>query len=167
VIEIEKARRNALVEKLAPGKTLFIKRDYYKAVDRLEKFINGKNIDEDLLKEATSMLRSSRKNLKNIIGPLTSKARSFKEGQDLKQSYETYGDILKIDPSNEEALNERDLIVDTLRMRSRKIYREALISESLSLFQEAKEKFQEVQQISPINSEYYTKATDKLKNYLE
>jgi pSer/pThr/pTyr-binding forkhead associated (FHA) protein len=167
VIEIEKARRNSLVEKLAPGKALYIKKDYYKAIDRLEKFIDGKDIDEDLLKDATSMLITSRNKLKNIIGPLTSKARSFKEGQDLKQSYETYGDVLKIEPSNEEALNQRDLIVDTLRTRSMKTYREALIAESLSLFQEAKEKFQEVQQISPINSEYYIKATDKLKNYLE
>lgn len=166
-IEIEKARRAALVEKLAPGKALYLKKDFYKAIDRLEKFIALKNVDEDLLKEATKMLTDSRNSLKRIIGPLTSKARSFKEGQDLKQAYETYGEVLKIEPSNEEALNERDLIVDTLRTRSMKVYREALIAESLSLFEEAKEKFQEVQQVSPINSEYFIKATDKLKNYLE
>jgi hypothetical protein len=42
-----------------------------------------------------------------------------------------------------------------------------LISESLSLFDEAKEKFQQVQQISPINSDYYNKATKRLVNYME
>ena len=98
---------------------------------------------------------------------MLSKARSYKEGQDLKQAYETYGEVLKVDPSNEEALNQRNLIFTTLRNRSRKVYREALVAESLSLFNKAKEKFQEVQQISPINSEYYIKATQKLKNYLE
>ena len=165
--EIEKARRQDLVDRLKPGKTLYLKKEYYKAIDRLEKFINSKDVDEDLLKEATSMLSKSRSQLQSIVGPLTSKARSFKEGQDLKQAYETYGEILKINPSHEESLNERATIVDTLRTRSMKIYREALIAESLSLFNEAKEKFQEVQQVSPINSEYYLKATDKLKNYLE
>jgi hypothetical protein len=37
----------------------------------------------------------------------------------------------------------------------------------LSLYNDAKEKFQEVQQISPTDSEYYQKATDKLKDYLD
>ena len=54
-----------------------------------------------------------------------------------------------------------------LEKRSMKVYREALIAESLSLFDEAKEKFQEVQQISPSDSQYYKKASDKLKNYFE
>ncbi len=124
-------------------------------------------MDEDLIQEATSMLKESQKNLLLIISPLISKARSFKEGEDLKQSFESYGDVLKYDPSNEEALNQRDAIFVTLKNRSRKVYREALVAESLSLFNKAKEKFQEVQQISPVNSEYYNKASDKLKEYLE
>ena len=49
----------------------------------------------------------------------------------------------------------------------KRIYREAIIAESLSLFGDAKEKFLEVQQISPTDSEYYKKASEKLKNYLE
>jgi len=75
--------------------------------------------------------------------------------------------VLKLEPTNSEALNEVDDIKTQLDSRSKKIYREAIISESLSLFNDAKEKFQEVQQISPTDSEYYRKATDKLKNYLE
>ena len=53
---------------------------------------------------------------------------------------------------------------------------EAKIRENLEIFDrvgggdsfnEAKEKFQEVQQVSPMDSEYYLKATEKLKDYLE
>jgi pSer/pThr/pTyr-binding forkhead associated (FHA) protein len=166
-IELKKAARQAKVDKLTPGKTLFLKGEWYKAVDKLEKFLSEKDMDEDLLTEATSMLKESQKKLLLIINPLLSKARSYKEGEDLKQSYESYGDVLKYDPANEEALNQRDDIFLTLKNRSRKVFREALVAESLSLFGKAKEKFQEVQQISPINSEYYIKASDKLKNYLE
>ena len=165
--ERKKAIRQAKVDKLSPGKTLFLKGEWFKAVDKLEIFLKEKDMDEDLLKEATEMLKEARKNLLLIINPLVSKARSFKEGEDLKQAYETYGDVLKYDPANEEALTQRNEIFTTLQNRSRKVYREALVAESLSLFNKAKEKFQEVQQISPINSEYYQKASEKLKNYLE
>lgn len=65
------------------------------------------------------------------------------------------------------ALNEIDEIRNLLDSRSKKVYREAIIAESLSLFNDAREKFQEVQQISPSDSEYYKKASEKLKNYLE
>ena len=122
---------------------------------------------EDLVKEASDMLKDSKNQLASDIGPLIGKARSLKEGQDLKTAYETFLEILKIEPTNSEALNEVDDIRNTLESRSKRIYREAIIAESLSLFGDAKEKLQEVQQISPTDSEYYKKASDKLKNYLE
>ena len=165
--ERKKAKRQAMVDALAPAKSLYLKEEWFKAIDKLEKFTKKTGMDEDLIKEATEMMKDSQRKLSGIISPLLGKARSFKEGQDLKRAYESYGQILKHDPSHEEALNERDNILQTLTGRSRRLYREALISESLSLFDEAKEKFQQVQQISPVNSDYYNKATKKLRNYLE
>ena len=163
----EAARRQAVLDQLKPGKSAYLQEEWYQAVEKLDKFIKTKGVDEDLLKEASEMLKLARGRLSAMINPLISKARSFKEGQDLKQAYETYGEVLKLNPTNEEALNERDMIFTVLYTRSKKVFREALIAESLSLFPKAKEKFQEVQQISPINSEYYMKATEKLKGYLE
>lgn len=165
--DIAAAKRQAMVDKLSPGKRFYLKAEWYKAIIRLENFLSEKGMDEDLIAEATKMLQESKKNLLVVINPLISKARSFKEGQDLKQSYETFGEVLRVDPTNEEALNERDEIFIILTNRSKKLYREALVAESLSLYSKAKEKLQEVQQISPINSEYYNKASEKLKNYLE
>ena len=165
--QILKAKRQSKVDLLSPGKTLYLKGEWYKAVDRLDSFLKIKDMDEDLIRDATTMLKTSQQKLLAMINPLVSKARSFKEGQDLKQAFETYGEVLSFDPSNEEALNERDQIFQDLKNRSRKIYRDALVAESLSLYGKAKEKFQEVQQVSPLNSEYYIKASDKLKNYLD
>lgn len=168
---LEKARkialRKSMVDALAPGKEDYLKKRWFDAINKLEAFNKKKGMDEDLIKEATDMLKQSKIKLDSTVSPLLGKAKSFKEGQDYKRSYETYGDVLKYDPSNEEALNERNSILERLNNNSRKVYREALISESLSLFAEAKEKFQQVQQISPINSEYYIKATEKLKDYLD
>jgi len=165
--ERAKAKRQKMVDALAPGKNLFLKQKWYLAIGKLENFNKLKAMDEDLIEEATKMLKEAKIKLDAIVSPLIAKARSYKEGQDYKRAYETYGEVLKFNPASEEALNERDSILDRLDNNSKKIYREALISESLSLFSEAKEKFQQVQQISPINSEYYIKATEKLKDYLE
>ncbi len=163
----KEAARKAMVDALNPGKTYYLKKEWYKAILKLEEYLRRKGTDEDLVKESSDMLSDSKNQLAADLGPLIGKARSLKEGQDLRSAYEAFLEILKIEPTNSEALNEVDDIRSSLDTRSKRIYREAIIAESLSLFSDAKEKFQEVQQISPTDSEYYKKASDKLKNYLE
>jgi pSer/pThr/pTyr-binding forkhead associated (FHA) protein/tetratricopeptide (TPR) repeat protein len=163
----KEAARKAMVDAFNPSKTFYLKKEWYRAILKLEEYLRRKGTDEDLLKEATDMLADSKNQLAADLGPLIGKARSLKEGQDLRAAYEAFLEVLKIEPTNSEALNEVDDIRSSLDTRSKRIYREAIIAESLSLFNDAKEKFQEVQQISPTDSEYYKKANDKLKNYLE
>jgi pSer/pThr/pTyr-binding forkhead associated (FHA) protein len=159
--------RRKMVDALLPGKTFYLKKEWYRSILKLEEFLRLKNVDEDLIKEASEMLSDAKNQLASDLGPLIGKARSLKEGQDLKGAYEAFLDVLKVEPTNSEALNEVDDIKSQLDGRSKRIYREAIIAESLSLFTDAKEKFQEVQQISPTDSEYYKKASEKLKDYLE
>jgi pSer/pThr/pTyr-binding forkhead associated (FHA) protein/tetratricopeptide (TPR) repeat protein len=170
-IALEKAQKEAERKRqlnlLQPGKTAYLKKDWNVAIGKLEDFLRNKDMDEDLIKEASSMLTESKNNLNDIIAPLLGQARSLKEGQDLKGAYQIYSEILKKEPSNSEAITEMGDIRNILDDRAKKIYREALISENLSLFDEAKEKFQEVQQNTPTDSEYYKKASEKLRNYLE
>ena len=163
----KEAERQRMVGLLQPGKTFYLRKEWYNATVRLEEFLQVEKMDEDLVAEATKMLQESKTNLNNLVGPLLGRARSLYEGQDLKGAYENYNEVLKHEPTSAEALNEMNDIREILHARSRKVYREAIISESLSLFQDAKEKFQEVQQISPSDSEYYQKATDKLKDYID
>ena len=170
-IALEKAQKEAdrkrKVNELKPGEKYFLKKEWHNAISKLEDFLRIDDMDEDLVQKATEMLNTSRGNLKAETSPRLGKARSLKEGQDLKGAYEQYSEVLQIDPANEEALNEMNEIREVLHVRAQKIYRDAIISESLSLFNEAKEKLQEVKQISPTDSEYYKKADDKLKEYLE
>lgn len=163
----KKAEREARVKKLTPGKNLYLQKDWYHAIAKLDEFLKISPMDEDLIKEASEMLKTSKEEISAAVNPLLGKAKSLQEGQDLKGAYEVYQQVLKYEPSNAEALNQSNEIKETLTVKARKIYREAIISESLSLFQDAKEKFQEVQQISPVDTEYYKKASDKLKDYLE
>ncbi|MFG1493319.1 FHA domain-containing protein [Halobacteriovorax sp. ZH4_bin.1] len=160
----KKAERQRMVDALKPGETLFLQEEWFKAIGALELFISEKSMDEDLMKKAVDMLKKSRQNLKNITGPLLGKARSLKEAEDLKASYEVFKEVLRYNPSELDAQSELDDINDTLTRRARKVYRQGLISESLGSFEDAREKFQEVQQISPIDNEYYLKASERLKN---
>jgi tetratricopeptide (TPR) repeat protein len=161
------ADRKRKLDLFQPVKNIYLQRKWYLAISKLEDFLKIKDMDEDFIKEASNMLADSKEKLNEIESPLLGKARSLKEGQDLKGAYEQYGKVLSYNPTNTEALNEMTEIKDILHTRAKKLYREAIISESLSLFQDAKEKLQEVQQVSPIESEYYKKATDKLNDYLE
>jgi pSer/pThr/pTyr-binding forkhead associated (FHA) protein len=163
----KEAARKSMVDALNPGKTFYLKKEWYRAILKLEEFLQRKGTDEDLIKSGSDMLADAKDQLAADLGPLIGKARSLKEGQELRAAYEAYLDILKIEPTNTEALNEVDDIKNSLDTRSKRIYREAIIAESLSLFNDAKEKFQEVQQISPTDSEYYKKSSEKLRNYLE
>ncbi len=170
-VAIEKAQkeseRKRQLQELSPGKTFYLSKDWYRATLKLQEFLRGKGLDEDLIREASDMLDKSKQNLNAVVNPLIGKARSLKEGQDLKGAYELFLEILLYHPAHEEALNEMDDIRNKLELRSKRVYREAIIAESLSLYNDAKEKFQEVQQISPTDSDYYEKATEKLKDYLD
>ena len=163
----KKKDREDKISKLKPAKALYLQKEWFQAIGKLQEFLEIKEMDEDLTIEATDMLKDSKNQLEQAISPLVGKARSLAEGQDLKGAYAVYQQILKLDPSHVESLNQTVEIKELLTNRARKIYREAIISESLGLFSDAKEKFQEVQQLSPVDSDYYVKATEKLKNYLD
>ncbi len=165
--ENQRIQREKRVELLGPGKKYFLAQDWYKAIIRLNEFLEITPMDEDLIKEATDMLKESKQNLANLVDPILEKAETLKEGGDAKGAYEEYKKALLFDPTLEKPLAEMKKISERLQVRAGKVYREAIISESLSLFQDAKEKFLEVQQISPSDGEYYEKATQKLKNYMD
>tara|TARA_Y100001954_G_scaffold239371_1_gene313434 strand:- start:4319 stop:6583 length:2265 start_codon:yes stop_codon:yes gene_type:complete len=161
------AERSNKVSKLQPGKTFYLKENWYKAIKKLEEFLKIDYMDEDLVQEGSKMLAESKKNLDNILKPLLRKAERMKEARDLKTAYKIYNKILDHDPENEKALNEMGNIRDDLFYRARRIYRDALIDESLSFFKEAKEKFEDVKEMAPVGSPYFKKANEKLKNYIE
>ena len=161
------AERSKKVSQLQPGKTFYLKQNWYKAIKKLEEFLKVDYMDEDLVQEASKMLAESKRNLDNVLRPLLRKAERMKDARDLKSAYKIYNKVLDHNPENEKALNEMGNIRDDLFYRARRIYREALIDESLSFFKEAKEKFEDVKEMAPVGSPYFIKAKEKLKNYID
>ena len=165
---IKKELRKKMVQSLNPGKSFYIQKEWYKAIIKLTDFLGQAGMDEDLIKEASTMLQESKRNLEDMISSPLEAARQLKQAQDLKNAYEKYSEVLQADPSHEESLIAAKEIKEILMNRARIVYRQALVSESISHFRKAKEKFQEVLLIAPSDSDYYKKAEDKLKKiYLE
>lgn len=176
--------QNSKDKKFSEAKGPYLQKSWFVSINSLEKFLNTFDSDRDpgldqimtpelsahlkeIKESAAKMLEESRDELKTAVEPLIKEAHSLKEGQDLKGAYETYLKILDIWPSHEEALGEVLLIRETLDLKVGRVYREALISESLSLFKDAEEKFQEVLQVAPSDSRYYLLAKEKLKRYVK
>jgi tetratricopeptide (TPR) repeat protein len=117
----KKKEREDKVEKLKPSRSLFLQNEWFKAISKLEEFLKIKDMDDDLTTEATEMLKKAREELSSAVAPLTGKAKSLLEGQDLKSAYEVYQQILRIEPSNTEALNQISDIKEQLTNRARKM----------------------------------------------
>jgi tetratricopeptide (TPR) repeat protein len=116
------AERSKKVSQLQPGKTFFLKQNWYKSIKKLEEFLKIDYMDEDLVQEGSKMLAESKKKLDDILRPLIRTAERMKEARDLKSAYKEYNKILDHDPENEKALNEMGNIRDDLYYRARKIY---------------------------------------------
>ena len=164
---VKKSRRDRLRNKFNVGKTLYLKQEWYQSIIEVEKFLAIKDNDDDLIKEAAIMLKESQEKLQAKTAPLLKKAQSLSEGQDKKGAYEIYKEVLKIDPANTNIAVNMGEIKDSIERQAKKIYREAIIDESLNYLKQAKEKFQEVQQITPSDSPYHKRAKNKLKKYVD
>ncbi|MDH4467858.1 MAG: FHA domain-containing protein [Bacteriovoracaceae bacterium] len=162
-LKLKEERRSNLVELLLPGKGFFIQKEWFKAMMKINEFLLIKDNDEDLITQASEMLAQSKKEMDLELAPLLSSARSAKSKEDLKEAYENYIKILKINPSHDEALTESKEMKEVLNERARKIFREAMYKESINLYLKAREKFQEVLLVAPSDSEYYQRAESRLK----
>ena len=87
-IAVEKAQKEAerkrKLSQIAPSRTFYGKEEWYKTILKVEEFLRIKDMDEDLVKEATEMLKTSKEKLRKKLVHFSGKARSLKEGQDLK-----------------------------------------------------------------------------------
>jgi tetratricopeptide (TPR) repeat protein len=162
-LKLKADRRSRLMEQLIPGKSYYIQKEWYKAILKLNEFLLIKDNDEDLITEASEMLAQSNKEMGLEIDPLLLAARSAKSKEDLKDAYENYSKVLKINPGQDEAVTETKDLKEILNEKARKVFREAMYKESINLYIKAREKFQEVLLIAPSDSEYYQRAEARLK----
>lgn len=107
-----------------------------------------------------------RDKLTSILSPkLRDAAAQRVEGGDLVKAKELYLEVLKIDSTNREAQNGLDAIRETLHVRAKRYYAEAILAESVSDLAEAKEKYEKCLKFAPEEDIYKRRCKNKLSRF--
>jgi pSer/pThr/pTyr-binding forkhead associated (FHA) protein len=133
------------------------------AVDRLGEVGYS---EASYLERVEKLREEIRTQLASVIDPLLRDATAQRgEGGDLVKAKEIYIQVLKIDGANKEALGGLDSIRETLHMRAKRFYAEAILAESISDLNEAKEKFEKCLRTAPDEDIYKKRCKGKLARY--
>ena len=160
--EIKRLAKESFMRKLKETENLVESNEFFKAYRKTDEYRKIANVDESLTLRGEELRKEIHTEMTGREEDFLAKARAFKNGEDFKNAFESYKEVLNVNPTNVEAINESNSIKNLIKSRAMNIYREGLVSESISLHKDAKEKFEEVLQIAPSGSYYYTKAKQRL-----
>jgi pSer/pThr/pTyr-binding forkhead associated (FHA) protein len=112
-------------------------------------------------------LRSDIRNeLKSVLDPLLREAQNQRqEGGDLVKAKEMYLEVLKVDGANQEARMGLDSIRETLHLRAKRFYAEAILAESVSDLAEAKDRYEKCLHTAPEEDIYRKRCRGKLLRF--
>jgi pSer/pThr/pTyr-binding forkhead associated (FHA) protein len=161
--EEQKAKAEA---SLADVQKIFKEEKYIEALAAADKLLEL-GWDEDGYVERVEKLKTEiRGKLDSILGPLLREAaQQREEGGDLVKAKERYLDVLKIDKRHPEAKAGLDAIRETLHLRAKRFYAEAILAESVSDLVEAKDKFEKCLRAAPEGDIYKGRCRNKLARF--
>ncbi len=163
--ETMRLAKESFMSKLKQTENLVEQNELFKAYQKTNEYRAISNVDSALTVKGEDLRKEIYEKMTGLEGDFLAKARAFKNGEDFKNAFESYQEVLKVNPTNTEAINESNSIKTLIKSKAMNVYREGLISESISLHADAKEKFEEVLQIAPSGSLYYTKAKERLVKF--
>lgn len=157
----EEARRKeetkaAAEAAFAAVEAIFKEEKYILALAEAEK-LHEQPYKEDGYPEKIEKLKEDiRTKLTTVISPYLRQAETERqEGGDLVKAKEAYLAVLKIDATNKEAKRGLEEIHDRLHMRAKRLYTEAILSDSMSDLVDAKEKYEKCIRVAPDEKDIY------------
>ncbi|MGZ3705427.1 MAG: hypothetical protein ACXWP1_05600, partial [Bdellovibrionota bacterium] len=128
--------------------------------------------EKEYLDRVDKLKLDIREKLRSILDPLLTAARNQRQdGGDLVVARDKYNEVLRIDNQNEEAKRGLNEIRAVLTLRAKRFYNEAILAESISDLQEAKEKYEKCLHTAPDdpnlspNQDYRARCRRKLVRY--
>lgn len=101
----------------------------------------------------------------DYYAPQVEEGKRLLAAQEWKSAWEVCNMVYEKNPELDEALACRQKADDQLQLRSRKLYQDAIVAESLGNLGEAKDKWKQILDISPPYDIYFKRAQDKLVLY--
>ncbi len=100
-----------------------------------------------------------------FYNPQLEEARFYLGREEWRRAWEICHRLVERNPALEEATKCRKIADERLQIRSRKLYQDAIVAESLGNLTEAREKWTQILEISPPYDIYYERAVTKLDIY--
>lgn len=145
---------------------IYIDKRYVEAIKASESLDEVGWTEQEYLDKVAKLKADIRNALKSAIDPLLLEAQNQRqEGGDLVKAKEKYLEVLKIDGTNADARTGLDAIRETLHLRAKRFYHVAILSESLSDLQDAKENYAKCLHAAPEEDIYRKRCRGKLQRF--
>lgn len=158
--------RQRAEDELAAVQATFKNDQYIKALAEANKLADNGWNEKDYLDRVEGLKNEIKAKLSSVIDPLLREATNQRqEGGDLVKANEAYNQVLKVDSTNKEALNGKAAIKEILHTRAKRFYAEAILADSISDLNEAKDKFEKCLRTAPDDDIYKKRCRTKLNRF--
>lgn len=162
----EKAEKEKAESAFAKLDQLISEEKYLDAIAYAEKLLETRYDRDDYKQRVQEKKGVAQQRIAAIILPLLERAQKERaDGGDLVQSKELYREVLKTDPTNQEANEGLIAIRSVLHLRAKRLYAQAILAESVSALDEAKQKLEQCLRVAPERDPYERRCTSKLRKY--
>jgi len=137
----------------------------YSAISVFKKVPNIESKDRRPANRSKGMIKACLQNIANQRDPILVEAKQLEETGEYVQAFDTYKKVTKIDPYHKAAYKGMGRIRDILHEKAKVFYTEAVLAESFSDFDFAKQKYGECLNVALKDDIYYGRATRKLERF--
>ncbi len=139
---------------------------YLEALDEADKLESREWSTNDYIKRVDAFKGKVHAKLASLIDPIMAEAEELRsKNADLVKAKDLYLKVLRINPRDEGAIRGLDSIRGTLHLRAKQLYDQAILAESVSDLNEAKEKFDLCKKTAPEGDIYKKRCENKLVHY--
>ena len=151
----------------AEAKARFKAGKYRQAINILKELAEMGASDPKLHPARAALMRRAQAAIAAVREPFLQEAKQLEESGDLARAYQLYRKATLVDPEHPAGYLGMKRLRAVLHDRAKVIYTEAVLAESYSDFDTAKNKFKECLSVAPVDDIYYERSKRKLSRYLK
>lgn len=160
----EKIKSEAL-SSIENAKSLYEKGEHLKAIRDLDRVLKLDISDAKIRRQVEDEIARHRSAIKNLFDPALEEANSLEDSRSYAEAYKAFEHAKEIDPADPRPAEGMARIRRILHDQAQLLYTEGVIAESLSDFEGARNRFEEIRRTIPKDDAYYDKASRRLERY--
>jgi pSer/pThr/pTyr-binding forkhead associated (FHA) protein len=164
--EIDRRLKDKAEAEFAKLEKLFVEEKYIEALQFADTIPQVGYTKDSFLERIEDKKNEIRAKLSSVIDPLLAIAEQERTSNgDLVKAKENYTKVLNIDPSNERGREGLEAIRSVLHLRAKRLYAQAILAESVTSLDEARQSLVKCLQVAPDKDPYRRRCENKLSKY--